>query len=85
MKTIKKSDYGKYRMSYLPKNDGATIGDIEIIDKYTDFQESSQSRFGIQFEIFDTEKEVIYRIYQLKLYISKDDATEILQDNLLKQ
>lgn len=84
MTTFKKSDYGKYRMAYLPKNDGATIGDIEKIDKYSDFRESSDSRFGIQFEVFNTQREVVERIYQLKKYISKEVATELFKESLIK-
>ena len=84
MDTFKKSDYKKYRMAYLPKNDGVTIGDIEKIDKYTEYKESSENRFGVQFEVFNTQKEVIERIYQLKMYISKVDAKELFKDCLIK-
>ena len=80
MTKYKKSEFGKYVLAYLPKNDGAVISDVEKIDQYTEYRESSESHFGIQFEVFANEQEVVERIYQLKRYISMLDAQEIFNE-----
>lgn len=73
---------GKFLIGYLPKNNGITISNIEKIDRYTDIHESSEGRFSPKFQIEDTIEDVIYFVYQQKLYISKEDATEIVNEFL---
>lgn len=74
--------HGKFLIGYLPKNNGITISNIEKIDKYTDIYESSEGRFTAKFQIEDTIKDVIEFVYQQKLYISKEDANEIVDEFL---
>ena len=71
---------GKFQIAYLPKNNGAEICEVEKIDKFTEIKESSEGRFSVKFQIEDTKESAIDFIYQLKLYISKDDAKEIFND-----
>lgn len=74
--------HGKFQIGYLPKNNGITISNIEKIDKYTDIHESSEGRFSPKFQIEDTIEDVIDFVYQSKRYISKEDATEIVNEFL---
>lgn len=74
--------HGKFQIGYLPKNNGITISNIEKIDKYTDIHESSEGRFSPKFQIEDTIEGVIDFVYRQKLYISKEDATEIVNEFL---
>ena len=73
---------GKFLISYLPKNNGVEIYNIEKIDKYTDIHESSENRFGSKFQIENTLNDVIDFIYQLKMYISKADAADLVNEFL---
>ena len=74
--------HGKFLISYLPKNDGISISNIEKIDKYTDIYESSEGRFTPKFQIENTIEEVIEFVWQQKLYISKEDASELVNEFL---
>jgi hypothetical protein len=74
--------HGKFQIGYLPKNNGIEISNIEKIDKYTDIHESSEGRFSPKFQIEDTIEDVIEFVYQQKLYISKKDAAEIVNEFL---
>lgn len=70
--------HGKFLISYLPKNNGINVYNIEKIDKYTDIHESSEGRFTPKFQIEDTIEDVINFVYTEKLYISKEEAEEIV-------
>lgn len=74
--------HGKFQIGYLPNNNGIEISRIEKIDKYTDIHESSEGRFSPKFQIEDTIEDVIDFVYRQKLYISKEDATEIVNEFL---
>ena len=74
--------HGKFLIGYLPNNKGVTISNIEKIDKFTDIYESSEGRFSPKFQIEDTIEDVIDFVYQQKLYISKEDAKEIVLEYL---
>lgn len=74
--------HGKIQISYIPKNDGISIGSIEKIDKYSDIYESSEGRFKPKVEIVDTIEQAIDFVYNEKKYISKETATEIVNDFL---
>jgi len=74
--------HGKFLIGYLPKNNGVTISNIEKIDKYTDIHESSEGRFTSKFQIEDTIEAVIDFVYRQKLYISKEDAAELVLELL---
>ena len=73
---------GKFLISYLPKNNGVEIYNIEKIDKYTDIHESSENRFGPKFEIENTLNDVIDFVYQQKMYKSKADAADLVNEFL---
>lgn len=74
--------HGKFLISFLPKNDGISISNIEKIDKFTDIYESSEGRFTPKFQIENTIDEVIEFVYQEKKYISKEEAAEIVNEFL---
>ena len=70
--------HGKFLIGYLPKNNGISISNIERIDKYTNIHESSEGRFSPKFQIENTLNDMVDFVYQQKLYISKEEATEIV-------
>lgn len=74
--------HGKFLIGYLPKNNGIEIALIEKIDKFTDIRESLEGRFSIKFQIENTIENVIDFVYQQKLYVSKEDATELVNEFL---
>ena len=74
--------HGKIQIAYIPKNDGISIGAIELIDKYSDIYESSEGRFKPKTVIVDTVDEAIDFIYNEKKYISRETATEIVNEFL---
>lgn len=74
--------HGKFIIGYLPKNNGITISNIEKIDRYTDIHESSEGRFSPKFQIENSIVDVIDFVYQQKLYISKEEAVEIVNEFL---
>ena len=74
--------HGKFLIGYLPKNNGIEIALIEKIDKFTDIRESSEGRFSIKFQIENTIENVIDFVYNQKLYISKNDAAELVNEFL---
>ena len=74
--------HGKFQIIYRPTNRCVEIGNIEKIDKYTDIYESSEGRFSLKVQIEDTIKDVIDFVYKEKLYISKEDVTEIVNEFL---
>ena len=74
--------HGKFQIGYLPKNNGIEIALIEKIDKFTDIRESSEGRFSIKFQIENTIENVIDFVYNQKLYISKNDAAELVNEFL---
>ena len=74
--------HGKFLIGYLPTNNGIRISNIEKIDKYTDIHESSEGRFKPKFQIEDTIEDVIDFVYQQKLYITKEHATEMVEEFL---
>ena len=77
-----KEDYGKFVLHYLPKNNGVSVSKIEVIDSKTHFYVNEDKRFSMKSGIFDTKEEVIEKIYQLSLYISKEEAEEMYNINL---
>ena len=74
---------GKYQIAYLPTNRGINLVEVEKIDNYTDLRESSEGRFAIKFQIENTLDEVIDFVYREMLYISKEQATELVNDCLI--
>lgn len=74
--------YGKFLISYLPTNKGINISNIEKIDKFTEIYESSEGRFSPKFQIENTIDELVEFVYQEKKYISKDDASELVNEFL---
>jgi len=74
--------HGKIQITYIPKNDGISIGAIEKIHKYSNIYESSEGRFTPKVVIVDTIDEAIEFVYQEKKYISKETATEIVNEFL---
>jgi hypothetical protein len=74
--------HGKFQIIYRPTNRGIEIGNIELIDKYTDIYENSEGRFSLKVQIEDTIKDVIEFVYLEKLYISKEDAQELVNEFL---
>jgi hypothetical protein len=72
----------KYQILYRKKNNGISIIDIEKIDKYTELRESGENRFDLKVQIENGKKNVIDFIYREKLYISMNDAKELLNEFL---
>lgn len=76
------ADYGKYKVSYRPTNNGIEGIRVEVIDSRTKFEVSNESKFSTKIIQFDTETEVVDFIYTQKLYISQEDAQEIFDMSL---
>jgi len=74
--------HGKFQIIYRPTNRGVEIGNIEKIDKFTDIHESGEGKFSLKVQIEDTLNEVINFVWKEKLYISKADAEELVNDFL---
>lgn len=70
--------YGKFQIIYRPTNRGITVGSIEKIDKFTDLHESGENRFDLKVQIEETLNDVIDFVYREKLYISREQAEEIV-------
>ena len=77
--TYSEDDYGKFLISYRPTNNGIEGVNVEIIDKYTPSYVNGDGRYSTKFQVKNTKEEAIKLIYNEKLYISMDDATEIFE------
>lgn len=72
----------KYQIIYRESNRGVIICEIEKIDKYTELRESGENRFDLKVQIEKSKKDVIDFVWSKKLYISLDDAKELVDDFL---
>lgn len=74
--------HGKIQIAYIPTNRGINICEIEKIDKFTEIRESSEGRFSLKVQIEENVSDAIDFVYRQKLYISKEDAAEIVNEFL---
>lgn len=74
--------HGKFQIMYRLSSRGCTIASIERIDKYTDLHESGENRFDLKVQIEDNTDGVVDFVYRQKLYISREEAKELVYELL---
>ena len=69
-----------YIVTYRNTNNGGDIIRIERKDKYADIIQDDDRRFTPKQIVISGKTNVYEFIYELKLYVSMDDAKEIFKD-----
>ena len=72
----------KYQILFRETGRGINVVNIEKIDKYTELRQSGENRFDLKVNIETSLKKTIDFVYQKKLYISNDEAKNLVLEFL---